>query len=91
MRSRANLFELHVLAAAYGQRPSDIVGIHDRWLAYQFDLACVVVGRDTERKLADGASPDVLFADGAGQHVGRFRSAAPFVRKTMKVPDSGIW
>ena len=45
MKNREGLTELHVLAMAYGCRPSQIVGIPSDWAAYQFDLAAYQVGQ----------------------------------------------
>ncbi len=36
------------MAKALGQRPSNIVGIGERWAAYQFDAAVTLVGNGIE-------------------------------------------
>lgn len=38
------MWNLHTLAQTTHQRPSDIVGIDDRWAAYQFDSAVCLIG-----------------------------------------------
>ncbi len=53
---RPALFRLHNLAAAYGQRPSAVVGLEDEWAAYQFDMACLTLGRRVESALAKNAA-----------------------------------
>ncbi len=41
---------LHEMANSYGSRPSDIIGISDTWLAYDFDNAVFVYGRWVNNK-----------------------------------------
>ena len=50
------LLKLYNLGTAYGRRPSEIVGIDDEWAAYQFDAACLVVGRKVENALAENSA-----------------------------------
>lgn len=38
------MWQLHQTAKSYGQRPSDLVEISDRWAALQFDNAVALVG-----------------------------------------------
>jgi hypothetical protein len=45
---------LHQVAQTYSTRPSKVVGIRDDWLAYQFDVAVLLVGQRVERMTADG-------------------------------------
>lgn len=47
------MWNLHALATATHQRPSDIVGIDDRWAAYQFDAATCLVGTTVENALQE--------------------------------------
>jgi len=47
------MWNLHVLAGATHQRPSNIVGISDRWAAYQFDSAVCLVGTTIENALQE--------------------------------------
>jgi len=47
------MWNLHVLAGATHQRPSDIVGVDDRWAAYQFDSAVCLVGTTIENALQE--------------------------------------
>lgn len=42
------------MAAAYGQRPSTILGISDEWAAYSLDAAVLVIGRRAEARTAKG-------------------------------------
>lgn len=55
-KNRAGLFRLHNLATAYQQRPSTIAGIEDEWAAYQFDMACLTLGRRVENALSKNAN-----------------------------------
>lgn len=71
---------LHNLAQAYSQLPSRIVGIEDAWAAYQFDLAVLVSGR---------SKPERGWT-GPGLTAG-FRSARPYVKRKMRIPESGVW
>jgi len=41
------------VAAAYGRRPSAVLGIEDPWAAYQLDGAVLTLGRWVENKLAE--------------------------------------
>lgn len=43
----------HQIAAKYGQRPSDILGIEDRWIAYDLDMAVVEYGLYVENRLQE--------------------------------------
>lgn len=48
------------MAAAYGQRPSTILGISDEWAAYSLDAAVLVIGRRAEAGTASsgkGSNP----------------------------------
>lgn len=47
------MWNLHTLAGTTHQRPSDIVGIEDRWTAYQFDSAVCMVGTTIENALQE--------------------------------------
>lgn len=53
MENRRGLLRLHNLSIAYNQRPSQIAGLADEWTAYQFDAACLIVGRLVERALTE--------------------------------------
>jgi hypothetical protein len=45
---------LHQVAQTYSSRPSAILGISDSWLAYQVDVATLLLGRQVEKLVADG-------------------------------------
>jgi hypothetical protein len=58
VRQTAQAEILHFVAAAYGQRPSTILGITDEWAAYNLDAAVLVIGRRAEaRALEKGSGP----------------------------------
>jgi hypothetical protein len=42
------------VATTYSSRPSAILGLSDPWLAYQLDLATLLLGRRIEGLVADG-------------------------------------
>lgn len=44
------MYILHELASSYGSRPSDLLCIQDRWLAYEFDNAVFMYGRWVNNK-----------------------------------------
>lgn len=58
-----NLWPLYLIATKTGKRPSEIVGIDEEWVAYQFDNAVVLVGNAIENasqemeKYGDEKSP----------------------------------
>jgi len=86
---------LHGLATAYGTRPSRILGVKNSWVAYQLDLCCLVVGRRVENALAKKYPVDWILGSrtqAEGKAIGRgFRDARAFVRRKVKVPESGVW
>lgn len=47
------MWNLYAIATATHQRPSDIVGIRDRWAAYQLDSSVVLVGSTIENALQE--------------------------------------
>lgn len=98
MRRPRNLLELHNVAQAYGQRPSTVLGIEgDGWLAYQVDVACLVVARTVEERTApdEQGRPRMSVEEALGepQHrtTGRFADPTPFVSGVMEIPESGVW
>ena len=47
------MWNLYALATTTHQRPSDIIGIDDRWAAYQFDSAVCLVGTTMENAIQE--------------------------------------
>lgn len=47
------MWNLYALTGTTHQRPSDIVGISDRWAAYQFDSAVALIGTTIENALQE--------------------------------------
>ena len=91
-KDRRSLLTLHSLGAAYGRRPSELAGIADEWAAYQFDAACLTLGRKVETALLKNEDVSALLGGEPGQaNPGRFRSPAGLVTKRMKIPESGVW
>lgn len=48
---------LHLMAATYHRRPSEIVGVTDEWAAYQFDAAVLLAGLGKDDGEAAGEEP----------------------------------
>lgn len=103
MRNRQELWLLHQVGKSYCSRPSAILGIADDWLAYQVDVATLLLGSQVDAMTQDGkqsvesALAELDRRDGAAaprpERAVRsaFRPlAAPGIRK-MKIPENGIW
>ena len=65
----------------YGQRPSEILGVDDPWLAYQVDLAAMLAS------LRDGGAP----GRPPGNIFGKIAQLAKRGIRKMKIPESGVW
>jgi hypothetical protein len=65
----------------YGQRPSEILGVDDPWLAYQVDLAAMAAS------LRYGGTPD----QPSGTVFGKIVQLAKRGIRKMKIPESGVW
>jgi hypothetical protein len=65
------------VAARYGARPSDIVGIRNRRLAYQFDTAVMSIALTPDEPKEE--TPALAIPASVG----------PI--KRMKIPESGVW
>jgi hypothetical protein len=81
-------------ATAYGCRPSDFFSFETDMAAWQLDEACLMIGRRVENNINNGkdmwagfgSEPGLLGAVKRG-----YRSAKTFVRRKMKIPESGVW
>jgi hypothetical protein len=89
---------LYNQSTAFGQRPSAILGIDDDWLAYDLDQAVLLVGRWIENRLARRNKKgkriwtlEQLLAEKGAPKSGQFRDPRLFVRRKVKIPESGIW
>lgn len=94
MKEKNNLWRLYSAATAYGCRPSDFVELETEMAAWQLDEACLLVGRRVENNLNSGKDAFAGFGDETGLMgaVKRgYRSAKQFVKKKMRIPDSGVW
>ena len=68
------------------------MGIEDEWAAYQFDAACLVVGRAVENASVKGEDIHALLDGKPGQpEKKRFRNVRGLVKRKMKIPKSGVW
>jgi len=65
----------------YGQRPSEILGVDDPWLAYQVDLAAMLTS------LRDG-QPSIR---PLGSVFGKIAQLAKRGIRKMKIPENGVW
>jgi len=93
VREKPNLWRLYSAATAYGCRPSDFVQLETELAEWQLDEACLMVGRRVEKNMNDGKDAFDGF-DGGGllNAVKRkYRSAKQFVKRTMKIPENGVW
>lgn len=72
----------------------------DTWLAFQVDLACLMLGRQVERltrpgpKGEPGWTVERALTEGDGRAVvpdRGFRDPTPYVQRKMHIPESGIW
>lgn len=94
MTERIHLWRLYNAATAYGCRPSDFFHLETELAAWQLDEACLVIGRRVEKNLNEGKDAFAGFNSGSGllASVKRgYRSAKQFVRKKMRIPESGVW
>lgn len=95
MRNRRELWLLHQTAATYSCRPSALVGLdEDTWLAYQVDVAALLLGQRVASLTEDGrlsvsAALDRLEAERPA--AGGYRDPRPMVSRVMAVPESGVW
>jgi hypothetical protein len=86
-----------VLATEYFSRPSDIIGIGDRWAAYQFDLAVLGLARHVEKELNNKKPLERILQDqprsatvqSQQSSYSSFRQLGPI--RTMKIPENGVW
>lgn len=74
------------MGEAYGTRPSSIIGIKNDWVAFQFDEACLVVGREYEKEMMEERNHE----SGVGSR--REYSRPPMERiKKRKIKPNGTW
>lgn len=88
-----NLWRLYSAAIAYGCRPSDFFELETELAAWQLDEACLMIGRRVEHNLNEGKDAfDELQVQSFKSKVKRgFQSAKQFVKRKMKIPESGVW
>lgn len=85
------MWELYNLGTAFAQRPSSILGIEEEWTAYQFDVMCLLIGREIEQDVAKGGSVEGAVRRRGSGSKKSFRDARPYVSRKMQVPESGVW
>lgn len=92
MREKTNLWRLYNVATAYGCRPSDLLDLETELARWQLDEACLMVGRRVENNLNEGKDAFAGFDGGVIGAIKRgYKSARAFVKKKMRIPDSGVW
>jgi hypothetical protein len=92
LQARRELLTLHSLGAAYGRRPSELVGIADEWAAYQFDAACLTLGRRIEAAVIKNEDiTAILDGQPAQPDPSRFSNVGHLVSRKIKIPESGVW
>jgi hypothetical protein len=85
---------LHSVAAAYGCRPSAIVGITNDWVAYQFDIVVLLAyTREQEQRQADrdAGRPSGAFKANKDQQFKTPPDPSTHKMKAVAVPKSGVW
>lgn len=93
MKDKTNLWRVYNAATAYGCRPSDFFTLETELAAWQLDEACLMVGRRVENNLNNNKDAFAGF-EGTGilGAVKRgYQSAKQFVKKKIKIPESGVW
>jgi hypothetical protein len=94
VKEKTNLLRLHNLADAYGFRPSALFTLETDLADWQLDEACLIVGRRVENNLNAGKDMWAGFENESGLLASMKRgyaSAKQFVKKKMKIPESGVW
>lgn len=62
---------LHQIATTYNQRPSQVMGIEDTWLAYDFDIAVMRTAQlVTDKKIKVGRGRAAVSADDVRRALG---------------------
>lgn len=94
------MWTLYGQATAFSRRPSEIVGIEDEWAAYQFDSACLYLGRWIDNKLGERNprtgrplySLEGLLADGnSPPPPGGFKNPTGLVTRKVRANADGTW
>ena len=79
LNNKRLVWQIHNLGAAYGSRPSEIVGVVNSWAAFQFDMAVLTFGRWIENRRAKGENVMALLSEDSSGGLsdlvgGRFQS-----------------
>ena len=88
-QKNVNLWRLHNVAQAYGQRPSQIMPTETVLADYQLDEACLMMGRRIEKRLADGEEPFASAVSPSKKN--KVRSLSALATKTVKIKADGTW
>jgi hypothetical protein len=87
---KTNLVYLHSICQAYGQLPSDYLGLESPWARWQVDQITLLVGREAERRNAEGQKAEGALRRGSGG--GGYRSAlGGRAVKRVKIKPNGTW
>jgi len=76
----------------YQARPSQMLGMEDEWAAYQLDAAAMTLAAYVAQARAEQRDVDALL-DGKGDKsdAKKYRSTKGLARKTVKIPEGGVW
>ena len=58
-QQKRQVLNLYLQGKTFGKRPSEILGIDDEWLAYEFDTCCYRLGVFVENEIAKGKKKKV--------------------------------
>jgi hypothetical protein len=94
------------MGQAYGQKPSDLLGIEDPWAAFQLDMACLSFGTWVESKLSETNKkgkpkhqlstllmplPREEDEGKRGAPASGFRSLSSQTTRKVRIGEDGIW
>lgn len=85
LKDRKEVSLLYATAKAFGQRPSDIIGIRNRWAAYDFDVAVLATGIEIENE-AHEAVKEKARSGGAAPPMSKGRGVPPLGNLPPRLP-----
>jgi hypothetical protein len=83
------MWNLHLLAQTYQQRPSAFLDIADPWAAYQFDRAVIAFGQHVDEQLSKKRRLSQILADDDGPpEINRAQLGS--IRR-VQLSEEGVW
>ena len=79
---------MHQVATTYSSRPSAILGLSDAWVAYQVDVATLLLGRRIEGLTSDGK---MTVAAALAQESGDRDQGSGVRSQRAGIGDEGAW